>query len=358
MREIMSLLSELTLVVPTEEHPHNALRQIRYWSGTPVTLHVLDGSSTPLDPADLKHLGSNVFYHHLPISPVKRVAHAVDLVKTPYAAWLSDDEFFIPSALEKCIEELKKNGSLVACLGHSLHFRVADRSIVSTPWAGPFARFKGYELSSDNARERVVAHMNPYLCSTVYAVTKSDVWKNNIKATRFTGCSSQDAFEIAHEMVCAYQGKSKVIDVLMWLRNSKNHSRPSTPMREWYTNSQYTGEVEDFLNTMITALKSRGTSDEFEIRSILEDAIGAFLIWTEEFNKKPEPPSARGFIRRLFAGMLFKKTLERKGLVQNTTQAIELPLMKQAEKLKRQGVKVDLKELRRIKKTLEEFHFV
>ncbi|MBA4383428.1 MAG: hypothetical protein C0410_01705 [Anaerolinea sp.] len=352
----MSLLSELTLIVPSFERPRYALRQMRYWSGSSVTLHVLDGSRTPIDTEALKIMEGNIHYHHMPISFARRLAQAPNLVNTFYTSLLGDDEFFIPNALENCIEELNKDETLVACIGRCLSFRVVDQAIKGKPWDNDF---KNYELSSDSARERVIAHMNPYRCSTIYAVTKSEVWKNNIRVYGLKEYSSDNVYEIAYEIACAYQGKSKVIDTLMWLRSGENPAHPQMSVREWYNNKNYKEEVEEFFNTVITVLRSDEGPTKFEIRRILEDAVATYLTWDEKTVKKKNPLFLiLLFIHSLLPGILLEIYRKLKPLKKTPEMVIDrLPIIEMAEQWKKQGAIVDLDELRRIKKILETFHF-
>ena len=108
-------LAKLTLVVPTYNRHSYALRNMFYWSGRSVTVHVLDGSPTPISLPELSGLAQNIHYHHLPVSIFDRLRIATELISTDYCALMGDDEFFIPSALESCIAELDLYSDLVSC---------------------------------------------------------------------------------------------------------------------------------------------------------------------------------------------------------------------------------------------------
>ena len=82
----MSLLSKLTLVIPTYQRQRYALRNMRYWSGSEVTLHVLDGSEQPIPAEEMAGITANINYHHMPVSWIDRIEKAGNLVQTKYAA--------------------------------------------------------------------------------------------------------------------------------------------------------------------------------------------------------------------------------------------------------------------------------
>src|SRR3989344_526322 len=111
----MSLLSKLTLVIPTYNRQRYVLRNMRYWSGSMVTVHVLDGSEQAIPPQEMAELTANINYHNLPIPLLDRFRKAVGLVQTEYAALMADDEFFLPDALQACIRELEVDETLVSC---------------------------------------------------------------------------------------------------------------------------------------------------------------------------------------------------------------------------------------------------
>jgi len=101
-----NLLSKLTIVIPTYNRQSYALRNMRYWSGRGAIVHVIDGSPVTISKDDLVGLADNIHYHHHPNSLYERFKYSLQLIRTDYSALLSDDEFFLPSASEVCINEL------------------------------------------------------------------------------------------------------------------------------------------------------------------------------------------------------------------------------------------------------------
>ena len=171
----MSLLSKLTLVIPTYNRPRYALRNMRYWSGSEVTVHVLDGGEQPIPVEEMAGLAANVNYHHMPIpmpswAPLRK---ASDLVQTEYVAMLGDDELYLPDALEACIQELESDESLVACSGRCLGFQLISKQILGYP---VFTEWENYSVPQDDPISRMIHHMNTYTLSTIYSVVRTPVW--------------------------------------------------------------------------------------------------------------------------------------------------------------------------------------
>ena len=122
----MSLLSSLSIVIPTFNRQEYVLRTMRYWSDYDVTVHVFDGSQVPIDDHLISVMGSNINYHHMPCCLMERLNKSIEVVYTKYSKMMADDEFIIPSALESCIEEMNNNEEIVSCIGSAISFRVRD----------------------------------------------------------------------------------------------------------------------------------------------------------------------------------------------------------------------------------------
>ena len=217
----MHELSSLTIIVPTYNRHIFAKRTISYWSGKKPKIIVLDGSERPLDKNFINSLKDNVkYFHEINLPYQERMEKVHDLVTTKYCMLHADDEFFLPSGLLKCIKEIEKN-DLVCCVGRCLEFNFKDSEIHSQPWLPLHAPFDGYSLLDERPLARILKHMHPYLCSTIYGVTKTEVFLNNI-CTAINKDFENFFFELGYEISSAYQGKSKVINCLSWLRSNEN----------------------------------------------------------------------------------------------------------------------------------------
>lgn len=251
----MSLLSKLTLVIPTFNRPRYALRNMRYWSGSSVTVHVLDGSELAIPAEEMVELAANVNYHHLPISLFDRLKKILDLIQTEYAAMLGDDEFFLPKGLQACIQELEADETLVSCMGRCLAFRPISKQLIGWP---AYTEMVGYAVLQDDPVARMIHHMNPYTCSTIYSVVRTPVWKQAMGIACKKQFSVFALGEIQFELSVCYRGKSKVIPHLMWLRSAENDGirdeHDVVLFREWWIDPKKANDREEFLTLMASAL--------------------------------------------------------------------------------------------------------
>ena len=217
----MRNLKELTIVIPTYNRPNFVKRSIIFWSGKLPSIIVLDGSLHSLDKEFLSSLGNNIKYFHYPkLVYEERLKKIHQLVSTKYCMLHADDEFFLPSGLSECIKEIELH-DLVCCLGRCLEFDYKDSLINAQPWLPLHAPFDGYSLLDERPLVRIHKHMHPYLCSTIYAVTKTDVLLNNI-SFNLNNDPECMFYELSYGICSAYQGKSKVINTLSWLRSKEN----------------------------------------------------------------------------------------------------------------------------------------
>lgn len=237
----MGNLSLLTIIVPTYNRQLFAIRQMEYWKDCSVNMHLLDGTDHPLSDTVVKGLPDHIKYHHLPIPLWERLNKSVEMVATPYVMILGDDEFVIPSAVMQCIKELELDEGLISCMGLAALFWYGPRNRILGK--GVYQLLKGYKIDQDSPAERMIFHMNPYVCSTVYSVMKADYWKKNIGALGGKYYSAPTASEIWFELGTCCQGRSKVIDSLMWLRSGEN---PPISLNSWDRKVEFGSWFDEF----------------------------------------------------------------------------------------------------------------
>lgn len=213
-------LSELTLVMPTYNRPKFAERAILFWAKTNVNLIILDGSKIPLEGRITNLLPDNIRYHNIQKSWTERILLGAQTSTTPYTALVSDDEFYLPDSLEACMLELNKDKELVSVIGHVLKFRVIGKDVF---FMRAYKDFSLADVSSNIPLERVMNHLNPYNMSSLFAVCKTDVFLNNsLVAHECSDLPLPASFELGFEIANSFQGKSKVLPILYWLRSTEN----------------------------------------------------------------------------------------------------------------------------------------
>jgi glycosyltransferase domain-containing protein len=255
-----------------------------FWSGKEAQVFLFDGSPEPIKSSDLEQLDNNVNYFHLPISPFERLSYASKFVNTEYVIFLGDDEFFIPKALEECIKNLDSDQALVSCMGRAMGFDFKNSQIIGL---SVYEDFENYSVLCENKFDRMISHMDPYVCSTIYSVLRTDVWKKSVD----TICKQQfppfNLSEVSFEMLVSYYGKSKVIPTLMWLRSFENKpfwadhedsKNKNYIIENWWRDPKNKLEHESFVKIMSESLSDGEDVNELQlINNKIRESINAYV---------------------------------------------------------------------------------
>jgi len=218
--EVVELLRELTIVIPTCEKPENLERAIEYWRDTPVTLHIVDGSKKPWFQIGTLQNIPTITYHHLPAKSgeemldnyARRVIFATTLPTTKYSALCADDDFFTVSGLSAIIETLNKDEHLDAMIGRAAVYNKNQKDLI---WHIRYADLRNH--SDYRSAEVSVRLLNsdraPWL---YYGIIKTELWKKlfQISLERPYNKQTEKLFSIVDRSLCRIQ----IIERVVWIR--------------------------------------------------------------------------------------------------------------------------------------------
>ncbi len=306
---------------------------------------ILDGTHDGLFATEWPE--KNIRYIHMPVSIEKRLAYAFDFVDTKYAAMLSDDELFMPSALEACLSFLEANPDYAACKGQVLGFR-RNSFIPRCQGVIDYTNLRGYEIASSVPGQRLFQHMSPYAMASLWAVHRSVILK---KALKLAGLrppySCAAAFELQLSLVTAWFGKVKVLDQLMWLRSRENRNIwwafGNVPTIDWLTGINYKTEVEQFKSDLVFVC-----NEDHSRLDIIESVSMALAAYTSSGQSARR---SKALLRSCYSGFFdfFWHIIgERLRFVLREIFNKNHTLMAEAGELSKSGVLVDFDELNRI----------
>ena len=339
--------------MPTYNRHSYALRNIDFWRNSNALLLVLDGSDNPLDFSLISNLPNNIRYIHSNTPMYERIKSVLGFIETKYVVLLGDNQFFIYSALNKCILELESNTELVACMGRTVQFGYSGSKIT---WDIIYKDIRN--ISEDDGYSRIKNLFSNYVPTSSYAVVRSEYWKLAMKIASFREYPAFALGELQFEILLAYFGKIKVLPVLMWLRSlevekirkvdiSDNHDNT---FLKWWLSDESKYEKHQMLSNMNSALKEQFDSVNFEEifdiyanKRIIYDAknqIGAFKISIK--NKIPN---------KIIISYRYAKNIIIKKL---STIRSHYAL----HKLEASGIYIDFTELSSIKKIIHDFNKV
>lgn len=245
-------LSELTVVIISYQRQDFLARNMLYWSGMLPTVIVVDGTERPIMSKVLEQMASNIHYYWMHTKYEDRLRSVIPLIKTKYVVQLSDDEYFLPTGLQRCMDVLESERDVIACVGRCMNFWPTKKGTTVSH------RYMNWpSILQDSAQERMEAKMFNLGALTIYGVMRRDPWINCIRLITEKAFSCCYVTEHLFELFSAYQGKSRVIDVLSWFRSGENHPKSfkgwnrDYHFEHWYRKQQNADEI----NTMFDILR-------------------------------------------------------------------------------------------------------
>ena len=362
-------LSKLTIIIVTYNRKNFILRTMNYWSGSNLNLVVVDGSKCPIDENVLKKFSKNISYYHRPISVQQRMIFATSLVNTEFALLGGDDEFFVPSALNSCIEKLIKNDELVSCIGRAMKFSFKKKQTIGRL---VYPLLKNHKLIDEDPMIRIKKHFSNYIPRHCYSICRSNYWKIAWSEAYFKEYNFLGAPEKYFEFLITFSNKSVSIPELMWLRSDENIPirgvSPSSilgyEISDWWDDNKYKKDKMEFINRIEKNCKeiSKLNKKEYQPDVTLgyEVLVNFFKKDFRKLFKKGLFASYLNFLHSVFKKLpnIFKTPV--KLIFRNfgfkPLQLNELPFFDQLTVLEKDGVKINYDELKNIEKIVRLFH--
>lgn len=359
----MQILSNLTIVILTYNRPEYIKRAMRYWNNVGPIIVILDGSEVPISEFFLLNLDTNIQYSHKPISLLDRINLASRIATTKYAILLSDDEFFIPSALASCILELEKNKDLISCGGRCLGFKVQHNGLL---WYKQYAEQKDHNITDEDPIDRMIYHMSNYTPSTIYSITRTNYWSKILESSVQHKYPDPGTIELQLELSFAYFGKSKILPIIMWLRSTENppHNQYNEiRFSEWWHDSRYKEYKHNLIENLSKTFYSEHNIHTIdEIENGIEDALSSY---TKTVKKKSN--NSRYLIKtsgiKLYLNhkiYVILKNVYKLFLELKIIYIIKMKYnyMKLINDIKTEKVQIDLIGFKKIEKIIYNFHFI
>ncbi len=273
----MHSLRDISLIVPTFQRQPFLRRLAYFYSAYPVSLIIVDGTDGSAW-SEASNLSTNIHYIHRPGEPIHdRISLALNKVNTPYAAWLGDDEFQLPSGLIRSAEILNADSTVNTVMGSCMGFNAAEHGIFGGPVYG--YRSKKYSNSLSRRIEDFFLHYSP---TVAYALWRSDqlVEASALVSARSWGSGNLGEWIQAFCGLC--QGNHVIHDHLQWLRSDENppqqaQLKRSVSVSQWASDARFAQERYELLLLLETFLKtSLGCGSEFA-QALISYAINTMV---------------------------------------------------------------------------------
>ena len=297
-------LNELTIVILSRGREEILKNTLSYWSDKAPKVLVLHNTNHPLALVDIP---KNVKYVVERVSYGERCGQVSKYLKTKYAILSSDDEIFIPSALNKMVNYLEENNSLESVGG----------SVIAVGKYGPrttgthcYRNMQRYENLKNSQKSRLAEHFNtdlPWRGGAMYRVLSQPLFTSMMKMFHeISAFSTPYIFEVSGEIFVNSSGKTKYLQEIYWIRNwitepvgHKDWDRKNY-FSSWFTDPRNKRDISEWRNILSKFLGISGEDLNLILQKVLMLRLNSE---NREFerNKKirlPLPTSVKYHLRK------------------------------------------------------------
>jgi glycosyltransferase domain-containing protein len=286
----------ISILIPTLNRSEFLIRALRYYHTIGFTGALCIGdSSNDEHTARIKNTIEQyqdrlrIVYQYFPSPPYTNDAlclkELIELAPSPYAAYSGDDDFLIPSTLEKCAQFLDTHPDYSAVNGVSVAVHIEDTNaygnVVSADYIGK------HQLESDKATERWIGYMRQSI-STQYYVHRIETWRKMYEYVptvplRYLGP------ELLPCSFSAILGKITEIDSLACVFQAND---PANKNFGWYTHSMYellthpnwTTAARAMRESIVQALVEQDALSSAEAQKIFDQEFWRHLLFMLEWH--------------------------------------------------------------------------
>jgi glycosyltransferase domain-containing protein len=203
-----ALHEQLTVVLMSHERPAFLRRAVRFYSGLPCRILVLD-SSTDVQPG-MAGQYANVDYRHVPQYGYwgvrAKLAFGVEQVTTPFMVFAADDDFHVHDALREAVAFMAANPDYALCHGYSMMYLAHANSV------SYYRRDKKVceDYCAEHTQDRVLEYMHQYL-PPFYAVQRTSLVRDWYQVLPHE--TSFQWQEVGHTYYMLARGKARILPI-------------------------------------------------------------------------------------------------------------------------------------------------
>ena len=172
-----SLLSRLTIIIPTYNRPVELRQLVRYWSKWPVSLVILDGLVGQPNVEGLSIQSSNITFFQ-DASFDRRLEFASNHIETPYACLHADDNFLLARSAARAMALLESRSDLVSIAGDAYSFN--QKNLFRPGWTA-------HEVDQSTPRQRLFQHFREGAWGYTYGIHRAPQLQAILRAVSAAG---------------------------------------------------------------------------------------------------------------------------------------------------------------------------
>lgn len=229
--------SDITIVIPTFRRPDYLLRTIKYYGDCQYKGTLLVGDSSDVSTRnriqeflDLNRLPNIGYYNCERIDATDTLALLMGKIKTKYIAFCGDDDYLVPTSIERCMAFLDDNPDYSCACGRMVTYTLSGYNTGTDTHQGVVTNFWEYYIPSiehSTAAERLAYYSlhNPLVTYSIFRTN------HRAESYRYENVAKKDASlltELVPNFYSLITGKLKSFNHLHAFRQKGSQHRTSS----------------------------------------------------------------------------------------------------------------------------------
>ena len=291
--------SMVTLIIPTMNRSNFLVRLLRYYYDLNFQGCILIGDSSEAMHLEHTKKAIHLFQDRLNIihkeyevlKGVEWFWRSLDFVSTPYVAYIGDDDFLVPKALDQCAQFLDRHPDYSAAHGLGVLFTLSQSGAHGpVKWLGPY-RLPVAE--AETGAQRLLDHLSSYSVP-VFSVFRLELWQLMWQSTHL---DMTFGGELVPGCLATIKGKFKEFDCLYLLRQAHERRFLLPNLLDWLTDSNWLPSYQVFRDLMAEKLSKQDHVDLDEAHSIVKQAFQVYLVQAIDRKFQHEKNTQGRFLR-------------------------------------------------------------
>jgi glycosyltransferase domain-containing protein len=222
------ILELITVVIFSRNRQTELVKSLTYWSQIGTKCLILDNSQQSL--VELPSAYRNSYFHCPNLSFAQRSGIASNLIKTKYSIICSDDERYLPEALNIMVQKIEEDLTLSSVGAHAIAVSEYGPITTATP---VYQQMLGYRNFKGHPDMRLNFHFGGQniKVAAMYRILKTDLMRDLLKVfENLHEISTPYIFELTSEILISCHGNSEYLNLLFWIRNWQN---PAIDKKDW-----------------------------------------------------------------------------------------------------------------------------
>lgn len=300
------MLEKITLIIPTKNRYKYLERILDYYSGQGINICVCDSSKSSFEKKDNY---KNVRYFHYPdFKYSEKLYQVFEKINTKYVVMCADDDFIVPSSIEKCVRFLEKNSDYSSVQGHYVFFTNPRDKNRSISYAPIYLHSLKMDLNSNFPSQRVKELMSSYM-QLLYSVCRTNFVREVFSLLHSKkNISNFNLVELFHSIFLCINGKCKVLPIFYCAREEMDVSANivTDPLEVIARAKKYKEEYRIWRNLIVENIMEKERIEEKKATRVVLEAINLYFRNTSLIGKLLNIKMAKNFANIITFGLLKK----------------------------------------------------